>query len=162
MSGRITDELKACIGREVTYSAPEEIGSAAFRYFALALDDDNPIYHDANIAAHSKHGGVIAPPTLLCETNQFFHQPLDDNGYMGHQWDLPLPSTRFIRGGNQYEFHQPVRPSDRITVTWKLLDIYERETRTFGALVFVISEARYTNHLGDLLATNRETNIYSP
>jgi acyl dehydratase len=162
MSGRITAEVKACIGREVSYTAPEELGAASIRYFALALGDDNPLYSDASFAARTKHGGIVAPPTFICETNQIIQQPLDENGYIGHHWTLPLPSTRFIRGGNEYEFHQPARPDDRVTVTWKILDIYERETRKFGALVFVVSEARYVNQRNELLAVNRETNIYSP
>jgi acyl dehydratase len=162
MSERITDEVKACIGREVTYTAPEELGRSSIRYFALALNDDNPLYRDADYAATTKHRGIVAPPTFVCETNQIFQQPLDENGYIGHHWSLPLPSTRFIRGGNEYEFHQPVRPDDRVTVTWKILDIYERETRKSGALVFVVSEARYFNQRDELLAVNRETNIYSP
>jgi len=162
MSGRVTPELRAWIGRTVTYEAPEELGRSALRYFALALGDDNPMYHDDAIAGQSVHGGVIAPPTFVCETNQIFQRPADENGYIGHHWDLPLPSTRFIRGGNAYEFHQPVRADDRVAVTWTLVDIYERDTRSCGQLVFVVSEARYRNQRGELLATNRETNIYSP
>ena len=66
-----------------------------------------------------------------------------------------------MRGSNDYTFYQPVRSSDRITVRWKIVDIYERETRTSGKLVFVESEARYYNQKGELLALNRETNIYT-
>jgi len=160
MSSRITDELKAWIGREVTYAAPEELGRAAIRYFALASGDGNPLYHDEAIARQSRHGGIVAPPTLVCETNQIYPRPPDLNGYIGHHWELPLQSDRFIRGGNEYEFHQPVRPDDRITVTWRIVDIYERDTRQGGPLVFVVSEARYTNQRGELLAVNRETNIH--
>jgi acyl dehydratase len=162
MDSRITDDLKGWIGREVTYTAPEEIGRAAFRYFALATGDDNPIYHDDAFAKATRHGGVVAPPTLVCETNQFMNQAVDEDGYVGHKWDLPLPHTRFIRGGNDYEFHQPMRPDDRVSVTWRILDIYERKTQKFGTLIFVVSEARYVNQRGEVLATNRETNIYAP
>lgn len=162
MSSNITDQLRAWIGREVSYTAPECFGRGALRYFALALDDDNPIYRDEAFAAKTRHGGIIAPPTLVCESNQICDQPADENGYMGHHWPLPLQNTRFIRGGNDYEFHQPVRPDDRVTATWRIVDIFERETRKFGALLFVVSEARYVNQRDELLATNRETNIYSP
>jgi acyl dehydratase len=162
MKTRLTDELKAWIGREATYTAPEELGRASLRYFALALGDDNPIYSDSAFAAKSAHGDIIAPPTFVCETNQIINQPIDENGYIGHHWPLPLSSGRFIRGGNEYEMMQPVRPTDRVTVTWKIIDIYERTTRKLGTLVFVVSEARYANQRGELLAVNRETNIYSP
>lgn len=157
----IDAELKKWIGRTATYVAPEEVGRAGIRYFALALHDDNPLYQDATYAAASRHGDIIAPPTMVCETSQFIRQAVDENGYMGHNWPLPIKCERFIRGGNEYEFFQPMKAGDRITVTWKILDIYERETRAFGAAVFVISEARYVNHNDDLLAINRETNIYA-
>jgi acyl dehydratase len=156
MSAYITDELKSWIGREATYTAPEELGQASIRYFAMVLGDDNPLFRDAAFASGTRHGGVI------CETNQLFQNPPDANGYIGHDWSLPLPSNRFMRGGNEYEFHQPVRPDDRITVRWRLVDIYERETSRAGVLIFVVSEARYTNQKGELLAVNRETNIHQP
>ena len=160
MSSAISDELKSWIGREVTYTAPEELGRPAIRYFALATGDGNPLYNDDAEAAASRHGGVIAPPTQVCETNQIYARPLDENAYIGHSWDLPLKSRRFIRGGNAYEFHQPVRPDDRVTVTWRIVDIYEKNTRSSGVVIFVVSEARYVNQRGELLAVNRETNIY--
>jgi hypothetical protein len=47
-------------------------------------------------------------------------------------------------------------------VRWRLVDIYERETSRAGVLIFVVSEARYTNQKGELLAVNRETNIHQP
>jgi len=162
MTTRLTDDLKSWIGREATYTAPEELGRAAFRYFALALGDDNLVYSDSAFAGKTVHGDIIAPPTFVCETNQIINQPLDENGYIGHHWPLPLASGRFIRGGNEYELMQPVRPTDRVSVTWKILDIYERTTRKLGTLIFVVSEARYMNQRGELLAVNRETNIYSP
>jgi len=162
MTSLLTDELRSWIGREATYTAPDELGAAAIRYFALALGDDNPLYHDETLAGRTQHGGIIAPPTLVCETNQIYRQAPDENGYIGHSWALPLATQRFIRGGNEYEFHQPVRAGDRITVTWRIVDIYERDTRKGGALLFVVSEARYTNQRDELLAVNRETNIYQP
>lgn len=158
----ITAELRACIGREARYTASEELGRAGIRLFALAMRDANPLYQDEEAAAATRHGGMIAPPTLVCETNQIYRQPPGEEGYFGHLWKLPLANPDFMRGGNEYEFHQPVRPDDRISVTWRITDIYEREARGGGALIFVVSEARFTNQRGELLAINRETNIHRP
>jgi hypothetical protein len=46
----LTEELRGWIGREVSYAAPEEIGRASIRYFALAIGDDNPLYVDEDYA----------------------------------------------------------------------------------------------------------------
>jgi acyl dehydratase len=154
------EELKSWIGREVIYTAPEVLGAASIRYFALALGDENPLFRDEAYGRTTRHGSMIAPPTLVCETNQFFQNPPDENGYIGHFWALPFTSNRFIRGENEYEFHQPVRADDRITVKVRLVDICERQTKSAGVMIFVVSEAQYTNQRGELLAVNRETNIH--
>ena len=161
MSSRITDALRAWIGREVTYVAPEPIGAASIRYFALAIGDDSPLHRDEAFAACTAHAGVIAPPTMVCETNQLYARAPDRNGYIGHTWALPIEDRGFVRGGNEYEFLQPVRPDDRVTVTWRLVELFERPSARGEPLLFVVSEARYTNQRGELLAVNRETNIHA-
>ncbi|MET7425148.1 MaoC family dehydratase N-terminal domain-containing protein [Dactylosporangium sp. NPDC005555] len=156
----LTDDLRALIGREVTYTAPEPLGRAAIRYFALAVGDHNPVYTDDAAARAAGHDGVVAPPTLICETNQYAGLPADHDGYAGHTWGIELPGTRQVRGGNAYEFHRPVRPDDVVTATWKLVDIAERATGAGQPMLVFTSRATYTNQAGDLLATNEETIIY--
>jgi acyl dehydratase len=158
----LTDELRAWIGREVTYPAREELGRAAIRYFALALGDDNPLYHDDAYARAAGYPSVVAPPTLVCETNQYAHRPPDADGYIGHHWALPVRGCRLVRGGNEYELLRPVLPTDRVSVTWRLEEITERRSARGGPLLVVVSTATYVNQDGDLLARNRETLIYQP
>lgn len=157
----LTDEVRSWIGREVVHAAPEELGRASIRYFALAIGDDNPLYSDDGYARSHGHPSVIAPPTLVCETNQFVPEPApDESGYIGHTWDLPVTGCRLIRGGNDYTFQRPVLPTDRVTVRWRIADIEEKASSSREPMLVVTSEATYTNQDGDLLATNRETLIY--
>jgi len=156
----LTDELRSWIGREVRYSAPEEVGRASIRYFALAIGDDNPLYVDADFARAHGHPDVVAPPTFVCETNQYAHRRPDADGYLGHRWDLPISGCREVRGGHEYTFSRPVYPSDRITVTWRIVDIRERTSSRGHPLLIVNSEAVYCNQDGELLARNAETLIY--
>ncbi len=158
----LTGELRAWIGREVTYTAPEELGRASIRYFALATRDDNPLYRDDAYARAAGYPSVIAPPTLLCETCQYAHRPPDGDGYIGHEWHLPITGCRLIRAGNEYEFFRAVLPTDRISVTWTLADIVERPSSRGGTQLFVTSVARYENQDGQALAINRETVVYQP
>ena len=158
----LTDELKAWIGREVHYPAREEFGRASIRYFALAMGDTNPLYVDDAYARAAGHPSLIAPPTLICETCQYSNRPPDEDGYIGHEWHLPVPDSRMIRAGNDYEFMRPVLPEDRISVTWKLEDIVERNSSRGGTQLFVNTLATYRDAKGEIVATNRETLVYQP
>lgn len=147
--------MKELIGREITYTAPEALGRAAFRYFALAVGDDNPLYTDPEYARAHGYRDVVAPPTLICETNQYANLPRGEDGYAGHFWSIEVPGARLVRGGNDYTFHQPVHPDDVITATWRIQDVTEKAGK-----VFVLSRATYTNQHGELLAVNDETLVY--
>ena len=160
MAALLTDEIRALVGREAVYTAPEELGRAAMRYFALAVGDENLLYTDDGYARAAGHGGVMAPPTLVCETNQYAGLRRNADGYAGHEWGIEIPRTRLVRGGNGYVFHRPVRPSDVLTVTWRITDVTEKENRQGQAMVVVTSTASYRNQDGDLLTENEETLVY--
>ena len=158
----LTDELKAFIGREAHYPAREEFGRASIRYFALALGDDNPLYVDDDYAKKAGYPSVIAPPTLICETLQYAHQMPNTDGYVGHEWHLPVPNTRLVRAGNDYEFMRPLLPADRISVTWTLENIVEKPSSRGGTQLFVSSVGRFRDAKGEIVAINRETIVYQP
>jgi acyl dehydratase len=156
----LTPELKARIGEERVFASPDELGRAAIRYFALAVGDLNPLYLDDGFARAQGHPSVIAPPTLICETNQFVPGARDADGYLGQMFDLDVPGTRQIRGSNEYELLRPVLPSDRVTITWRLEDLNERLTSSGSEMLIATSVATYTNQDGDTLARNTETIVY--
>jgi len=164
VSPLLTEELRGWIGREAIYEAPESLGRAAIRYHALALGDDNPLYLDEQHAGRTRFGGVIAPPTLVVETNQYSNlPPRPEDGYNGHSWEglpLPVPCT-LVRGGNEYELLQPVRPDDRLSVRWSIKEITERQGRA-GPMLVLLALAEYRNQHGVLLATNHDTTIFLP
>jgi acyl dehydratase len=162
MTALLTDAVRAMIGTEVSYTAPEEIGEASIRYFALAIGSNSRLYRDNEYARQLGHPSVIAPPTFICETNQYMDKPPDDMGYIGHQWKIPIEGCRQLRGGHDYEFFRPVLPTDRITARWKITDAQERTSARGTPMLFVYSEVKYTNQAGEELAINRETLIYQP
>lgn len=156
----LTDEVRALEGRTKTYTAPEPFGAAAGRYFGLAIGDDNPLYSDAGYARAQGLAGVTAPLTLVCETNQYADLPMDREGYAGHTWDLDIPGTRQVRGGNKYTFHRRIRPDDVITASWRIASVTEKTTGAGKEMLIVGSTATYTNQDGELLAENEETIIF--
>ncbi len=161
MSDRVllTDELRSRIGETVSYTAPEPLGRAAIRYFALAIGDDNPLWTDRSFARDHGYDDVVAPPTLLAETNQYMTGRRDADGYLGHSWHLTVPDTRLVRGGNSYEFEKAAGPDTVVTATWRISEITERRTSGGLAMLVVTSQASYSDQHGDLLLTNTETLI---
>lgn len=156
----LTPEIAALEGETRSYTAPEAIGAAAFRYFADAIGDANPRFRDQAAARDAGFDDVVAPPTLICETNQYVNGEANEDGYAGHEWGIRVPGTRQIRGGNRYTFGQPVAPTDVITAVWRIDSVTERTTRSGAQLLVVESTATYTNQHGDHLATNTETIMF--
>ena len=158
----LTPQLKAFIGQKVHYPAREPLGQASIRYFALATHDDNPLYLDHSYAQAAGHAGVIAPPTLVCETCQYAHRKPSLEGYIGHEWHLPVLGCRMIRAGNDYTFVRSVLATDRISVTWTLESMEEKLSSRGGTQLFVISVATYVDAHRATVATNRETLVFQP
>lgn len=160
MTTLLTDALRARIGETRSYVAPEPLSRASIRYYALAVGDHNPLYTDPDAAAASGYRDVIAPPTLLCDSNQYLGADRDEDGFAGHGWGITVPHTRTVRGGNDYTFHRPAYPNDVITVTWTLRDMTERSTSSGKAMLIVTSDEIVTNQVGEKILINVETLIF--
>lgn len=156
----LTDELRMLVGRTRSYTAPEPFGAASGRYFGLAIGDDNPLYYDPQFARQHGLAGVTAPLTLICETNQYAGLPMSADGYAGHEWQIEVPGTRKVRGGNAYTFHRRLRPEDIVTATWTIIGIGEKSNRSGQDMLMVLSRADYTDQYGRPLAQNEETIIF--
>jgi acyl dehydratase len=158
----MTPEIKAMIGQEEVFSSREEIGTVTIRRFAAAIGDFNPLYWDEEFAKATRYKGLIAPPTMIFELNHNLAGRVseEDGGY-ADRINLPPPLSRILRGGNEYEFFQPVRPNDKISLRRKISRIYEKEGKT-ARLVFVNIDIIYTNEKGELVGINRETFIFIP
>lgn len=157
------DEVRALVGTEVAYTAPEPLGAAAIRYFALAIGATNPAYVDAEAARAAGHPDVVAPPTMLAETNQYVAgRAVGDDGYVGHLWDVGVTGTRMVRGGNSYEFGEPATPDTVVTATWRIAAVEQKASRDGVPMLFLTSEATYTDQDDRVLLVDTETIIHQP
>ena len=146
----ITQEMRDVIGVEseaITY----DVERGAIRKFAEAIGDDNPLYVDEEAARKSRYGGLIAPPTFMRSMSA---------GRSRATVQSPYPAA--LDGGSEWEYFEPVRPGDRISVTMKVSEIFEREGR-LGNMLFIIRETSYVNQFGKTVAIQRGTGIsYQP
>ena len=120
-------QLKAFEGREIAgLTAPDEVNQAMIRHWVQAMGDTNPVYVDADAAAASVHGEIIAPAVML--------QAWTSQG---------LRQTSAGRGSGQ----GPTSAQD------ELLNLVE--TAGFTSVVATNCEQEYERmlHLGDRLMT---------
>ena len=155
--GSVAERYCHLIGQEYVYTSSEEVGRASIRKFAMAVGDLNPLYLDREQAVKGPYGDVVAPPTFICETTQYYRGQIDEEG--GFTDRVRFPMGQPIRAGNEYSFYKPLRPDDVITARSKIRNIYEREGRT-GHLLFMELDITYTDQRGELLAENRESFVY--
>ena len=65
----LDDALAALVGRPISSGgpnvAPDPVNAPMIRHWAAAFEDANPVYVDADAAAASRHGEIVAPPLML-------------------------------------------------------------------------------------------------
>ena len=146
----ITQEMRDAVGVE-SHPATYEVERGAIIKFAQAIEDPNPIFNDEEAARKTRFGSLIAPPTFLRSMPP---------GPARVQVQSPYGAR--LDGGSEWEYFEPVRAGDRITVTARVADISERQGR-LGSMLFIIRETSYVNQFGKLVATQRSTGIsYEP
>ena len=146
----ITQEMRDAIGVE-SEPASYDVERGAIIKFAQAIGDANPIFNDEEAARKTRHGGLVAPPTFLRSMSA---------GPAKVQVKSPYPAA--LDGGSEWEYFEPVRPGDRITVTIRIADMFERPGR-LGNMLFTVRETRYVNQFGKVAALQRSTGIsYQP
>lgn len=91
--------MRALIGQPLgaPSAAPDPVNQPMIRHWAVALEDENPVYTDPGFAASSRFGAVVAPPLML------------------QTWTMPTPKITGIaaRGGSPTEgAKNPLTPLD--------------------------------------------------
>ncbi len=135
----VTDEVRKQIGMQ-SEARVVEVERGAIRRFAEAIGDPNPLFNDEAAARKTRFGGMIAPPTFC------------------RSLGAAIPEIKIGMGGSEWEYFEPIRPGDRISVVSKIADIRESAGR-LGAMVFITVETSYTNHYNQLCALQRSTVI---
>ncbi len=134
--------------------------------FASAVGETNPIYYDEEYAAKTPLGGVIAPPTFAIASAHW--NP--NHSLRGVRQIPPAPPreeraeasgggggggslTRVLHGEQRFEYHQPLRPGMRLTVTRRPGKTWEKAGKRGGKLRFSEDVSEYRDERGELVVT---------
>jgi acyl dehydratase len=162
MADEEVDELRASlekyIGKPMGPSsvAPDEVNTPMIRHWVDALDDHNPIYEDAEFAASTRHGGIVAPPAMLQAwtmprpkiegiaerggaPGEMTHDnpiiPLDEAGYVGT-----------LATNSELEFVRYLKPGDHLHTSTEVESISNRKQTSLGKGYFLTWITEYTSH----------------
>ena len=141
----VTQELRSLLGVEVGPNV-YEIERGMIKKFAEAIDDDNPLWQDEDYAKQARYGNIVTPPTFLACLR------LDE--LLDQQMAAECSLTRFLDGGKELEYFQPITVGDIISVSGKVVDLEEREGKR-GKMLFIVSELIYKNQRGEIVAKAR-------
>jgi acyl dehydratase len=169
--GSLLDELgwKKFIGHEYPAHTGEAVLARDIRRYALAIDDDNPIFYDEAAAKAGRYGGLTAPLNYISWAvgvpgAERRTKDLGEDGLSSFVGIPDIPnafSLGWVRGGEELEFIKPVYANDRVTVRGRVTNMVEKSGKS-GTLIFVTSEFTYTNQNDELLVKHVITMIASP
>jgi uncharacterized OB-fold protein/acyl dehydratase len=133
----------------------DPVNEPMIRQWCDAMGDTNPAYLDADAAAASVHGGLVAPPTMLQawtmhgwemhkgfdeprDGQQHLHKLLGDYGYVG------VVGTDTKQGYTRY-----LRPGDVISSETVVEHISEEKATHLGLGYFITTRTTYKDQNGE-------------
>ncbi|MGF1599875.1 MAG: MaoC family dehydratase N-terminal domain-containing protein [Acidimicrobiales bacterium] len=147
-------ERKGVWGDEVT-SPP--VAESDIRRWAIAVhwpETPPPIFWDADYAATTRWGGIVAPPDF----NPFAWPIRTPRTATDNKRDRSKRRLRGMNGGQVETYGVPIRPGDVITARNRLRDWDERDTR-LGRTLFTNHETEWHNQNGELVKRRVSTAI---
>jgi len=147
-TGRASDaelaRLRSKIGQRIEIKEPPyltEVTRDAVRHWAWAIGDRNPLYLDEEYAKASRHGGIIAPPSMLYAFSRMAI------GYRGG-----LPGVHSMFAGTHWKFKEHGKLGDAIKPEVTFKDLEELPSRFAGRMWKQISSIVFRTGDGRVLA----------
>ena len=169
----VTDAVRAHIGRErEELESWDEVCRSELRRFSQAIPDPDPIYWDEEVGRRTRFGGIVAPPLFpvdafrtppywpdrltekLKEDPNFWGGPPGDARFASSEREpLPLrtPISSALNGGQDFEVFELARLGEKLRVSSRLTDVYEKPSKTFGRIVIMESLSTYRNTEGRVI-----------
>jgi hypothetical protein len=105
--------------------------------FARAILDENPAYFSED------------PAVPLTYTMASAHWPAPTGGGGSKLASLGLNLLKILHAGQEYEYLGEIKAGDTLTSRSRISDVYEKDGKAGGKMVFVVSENTFTNQRGE-------------
>ncbi len=112
-----------------------EVERCKIHELALAIGDDNPIYHSREAAQAAGYKDVPLFPTA---PTMFLFWGHTDRARL--LMSAGINVARMLHGEEEYEYLSPIYPGDILTGVTRIVD-----GKTRGTMDIIVTETRYTN-----------------
>ena len=158
LRAQLEDRIGKPLGSQTPDEAPDEVNLPMIRHWVDALDDRNPVYLDAELAATTRFGGIVAPPAMLQTWTMGRPQieGIAERGGSPGEIDSDNPIitladacyTGTLATNSELEFERYLRPGDRLRSSIVLESISDRKRTALGLGYFVTWVTTYTDDQG--------------
>jgi hypothetical protein len=145
----LRERLEVYVGKPMgpPATAPDPVNVPMIRHWVDALDDHNPVYLDEQVAATTRHGGIVAPPAML-QTWAMPRPVIEGIAERGGapteiRADNPIPAldtagyVGTLATNSELEFVRYLRPGDVLHCTNELESISSRKSTSLGKGYFL-------------------------
>jgi acyl dehydratase len=141
-----TSDLDRYVGRPLGGNTLlEPVSATDIRRWVMGMNYPNPLHFDAEYAAASTFGHIVAPQSFTVATDGAGH---------GNAPSMAgrIEGSHMLFGGDEWWFGSVrIQPGDRLRQTRRLVDYRVRETRFAGPTVFSRGETAFYNQRGELV-----------
>jgi acyl dehydratase len=129
-----------------------EVERCKIHELALAIGDDNPIYHSREAAQAAGYKDVPLFPTAPTMFSFW-----GNTRNLSQMNELGVNVMRILHGEEEYEYLAPVYPGDVLTGVTTFIDGKSRQGRDGSSMDILTTETRYTNQHNEPVLNARTT-----
>ncbi len=139
--------------------ARDPVNEPMIRQWCDAMGDRNPVYWDADAAAKSAHGSVVAPPTMLQawilsgfrmanaerpprDRQEELHALFQQHGYTG-----------VVATNCEQEYARYLKPGERVSAEAVIESISEEKATALGTGYFIVTRTTFRSDAGDAVGS---------
>ncbi|MCB1704084.1 MAG: bifunctional MaoC family dehydratase/OB-fold nucleic acid binding domain-containing protein [Halioglobus sp.] len=156
-------------GDEGIKTSWDDVNRPMIRHWAQAMGDNNPIYTDAEFAAGTRHGGLVAPPTMI---QAWTMKGLDGQAPGSSTIDpMAEASELMVAAGYvavvatncEQRYLRYVKPGEKLHHRYRLESISDEKKTGLGTGYFMTQLLEYCTEEGEKVAEMRFTILrYKP
>ena len=137
----------------------DPVNQPMIRHWVEAVGDENPVYTDAEAAARSVHGEIVAPPVMLQAWVMRGVRPRPTSGGNARDELMTLLDdagfTSVVATNCEQEYHRYLHLGDHLSTTTIIESVSDEKATGLGVGHFVTTRVDYRTDKGELVATMR-------